>query len=67
MPLIMVEGPKIDKDQKARLVKELTKKTSEIYGLPEQTITILIKENNSDNVGVGGNLLSDITSNKSNQ
>lgn len=67
MPLIMVEGPKIDKDQKARLVKELTKKTSEIYGLPEQTITILIKENNSDNVGVGGNLLSDITSNRSNQ
>ncbi|AZR73099.1 4-oxalocrotonate tautomerase [Anoxybacter fermentans] len=67
MPIIIIEGPKIDKDKKSRLVKELTKKASEIFDLPEQTITILIKENNSDNVGIGGNLLSDITSNKSNQ
>ena len=29
------------------------------YGLPKQTIVILIKENDPDNVGIGGELLAD--------
>lgn len=59
MPVITVEAGKMDKNKKARLVKELTQKASEILGIPEQAFVTLLKENDPDNVGTGGQLLSD--------
>ena len=59
MPLIAFEGPTMSKEQKALLVKEFTKDASEILNMPAETIIISIRENNPDNVGVGGILLSD--------
>jgi len=58
MPVITVEAGKMDKEQKALLVKELTKKASEILNIPEQAFVTVLKENEPDNVGVGGQLLS---------
>ncbi|MGI6492417.1 MAG: 4-oxalocrotonate tautomerase [Peptococcaceae bacterium] len=58
MPVITVEAGKMDKNQKALLVKELTQKASEILNIPEQAFVTLLKENEPDNVGVGGQLLS---------
>ncbi len=60
MPNITIEGPKIkDIDTKRTLVKELTDAAAKAYGLPEKIMVVLIKENLPDNVGVGGQLISD--------
>ena len=59
MPVITVEGRKIEIEIKRRLVKELTEAAAKAYGLPKEVIVVLIKENSPDNVGVGGELLSD--------
>jgi 4-oxalocrotonate tautomerase len=60
MPVITIEGSNLSKDQKAELIQEITKKASEIMKIPEQAYTILIKENDKDNIGVGGKMLSEI-------
>ncbi len=57
MPTITVEGPPISVEQKRALVKRLTEVGSELYGI--EHITVLIKENPPENVGVGGQLLAD--------
>lgn len=48
------------KEKKAQLVKEVTESTSRITGLPENAIFVFIKENEPENVGVGGVLLPDM-------
>ena len=60
MPNISIEGPVIkDVDKKKILVQELTDAATKAYGLPRETIVVLIKENSPENVGVGGKLLID--------
>ncbi len=57
MPTIVVNGPPIDVDKKRQLVKEITDAAVGVYGgIP---ITVLIKENPPENVGVSGELLVD--------
>lgn len=60
MPSITVDLVKMSKEKKAQLVKEVTESTARITGLPEQAIIVFIKENEPENVGVGGVLLSDM-------
>jgi len=57
MPNITVEGPPIDVERKRQLVEKLYKAAVEVYGI--EHITVLIKENAPENVGVGGKLLAD--------
>ena len=58
MPIITVEGPKIeDLDRKRKMVKKLTDAAVEAYNIED--IVVLIKENTADNVGVRGTLLVD--------
>lgn len=59
MPVIIFEGPKVTKEQKAKLVKEFAEKASEILSIPEHAFVTLIKENDYDNVGSGTILLSE--------
>jgi 4-oxalocrotonate tautomerase len=60
MPVITVEGGKIDDIEKKRqLVKKITDVVSEVYALPKEAIIVLIKENSRENVGSGGVLISD--------
>ncbi|MDQ1329063.1 MAG: 4-oxalocrotonate tautomerase [Candidatus Poribacteria bacterium] len=59
MPVITVEGGKIDVEKKRLLVKKLTDAASEVYALPKEAIIVLIKENSLENVGSGGVLISD--------
>ncbi len=57
MPTIVVDGPPIDVDKKRQLVKGITDTAVAVYGgIP---ITVLIKENPPENVGVSGELLLD--------
>ena len=57
MPTIIVEGPPIGIEQKRELVKRLTEVAVKAYRI--EHITVLIKENPPENVGVGGQLLAD--------
>lgn len=60
MPSITMELVKMSKEKKAQLVKEITESTSRLTGLPQQAIFVFIKENEPENVGVGGVLLLDM-------
>jgi 4-oxalocrotonate tautomerase len=57
MPTITVEGPPISVQQKRQLVKALTEVAVNVYRI--EHITVLIKENPPENVGVEGQLLAD--------
>jgi 4-oxalocrotonate tautomerase len=60
MPFITVDGPKIDDvDRKRQMVKALARAASEAYGMDEEHIIVLIRENSPDNVGIGGELIVD--------
>ena len=60
MPNINVDGPVLeDVDKKRILVEEITEAATKAYGLPRETIVVLIKENAPENVGVGGKLIID--------
>lgn len=60
MPWITIEGPKITREQKSRLVGEVVAKAAGIYNLPEDAFETIIKENELDNIGKGTKLLSDL-------
>jgi len=57
MPTIIVEGPPISVDKKRVLVRKITEIVSEIYGIKH--VTVIIKENPAENVGINGELLID--------
>ncbi|WP_026695659.1 4-oxalocrotonate tautomerase DmpI [Peribacillus kribbensis] len=59
MPYIQFDGPVLSKEKKAELVEKFTKVSQEVLNMPEQAFTVIIRENDSDNVGVGGKLLSE--------
>jgi 4-oxalocrotonate tautomerase len=59
MPVITVDCNKLTREQKRELVKSITEVSSKIMCLPENTITILIREVATEDVGVGGELLCD--------
>jgi len=59
MPVITVEAGKLNKEQKGQLVKELTETASKVMNVPEQAFIVLLKENEQDNIGFGGQLLSE--------
>lgn len=60
MPNITIDGPVIeDVEKKRNLVKEMTDAATKAYGLPQEAIVVVIKENSPENVGVGGKLIID--------
>ncbi|MFH1513872.1 MAG: 4-oxalocrotonate tautomerase DmpI [bacterium] len=60
MPSVKIEGPAIkDLDVKRELVKDVTDALVKAYGMPKGIMVVLIKENSPENVGVGGELVSD--------
>lgn len=59
MPVIHIDSNKLSRKQKRELVKVITKVSSEIMKLPENAITIIIREVEAEDVGIGGQLLCD--------
>lgn len=59
MPIITIDGPKLSKEQKKDLVESFTREAVRVTKIPIQGFVVLIKENDLDNWGVGGELLSD--------
>ena len=60
MPYIQVEAAKLTKEQKERLVAEITRVSSELMEMRKEAFYVLIKENDSDNWGIGGKTLTQI-------
>lgn len=58
MPVITVEIASLTKAQKEQLAAELTKSASRITGIPENAYYTFIREYNSENIAVGGTLMS---------
>ncbi|MFQ6132245.1 MAG: 4-oxalocrotonate tautomerase DmpI [Armatimonadota bacterium] len=60
MPLIRVDGPRIDDlDRKRQLAQTLTDAAAGVYDMDREHIVVLIRENAPENVGVGGQLIAD--------
>ncbi len=59
MPVITFEAAKLTKEQKQELAREFTETAARVTGLPKEGFYVFLKENDLDNVGVGGQLLSD--------
>lgn len=59
MPVITFEAAKLTKEQKQALAKDFTEAAARITGLPQEAFYVFLKENDLENVGVGGKLLSD--------
>ena len=57
MPLISIDAVHPTKEQKEKLITELTKTASNILGVDEKFFYVLVKENDLDNWGVGGKTL----------
>lgn len=60
MPFIKLEGGKIDREKKEKLISGLTKVASETLGIAEDAFIVLIKENELDNWGIGGKVLTKV-------
>ena len=56
---IDVEAESLTKEQKRQVVEGFTKVTSDATGISEGAFYVFAKENDGDNVAVGGTLLSD--------
>ncbi|KUO70987.1 MAG: 4-oxalocrotonate tautomerase [Desulfosporosinus sp. BRH_c37] len=67
MPFIKLEGGKIDKEKKEKLISEFTRVASETLGIPEDAFVVLIKENEMDNWGTGGKVLSKVLAERANK
>lgn len=59
MPVITLEISHLNRDQKSQLVREMTESVVKATGLPPETVTVFLKENESDNIGFAGRLLSE--------
>ncbi len=60
MPIITVDGPKIDDlEVKRKLVKEFTGTAAEAFNLPKATILVVLHEVGPDCVSTGGDLVCD--------
>ncbi|HJF84629.1 MAG TPA: 4-oxalocrotonate tautomerase family protein [Megamonas hypermegale] len=64
MPFIQVETASATKEQKQALIAELTDAASRIMGIDAEAFYVLIKENSTDNWGLGGRVLTDVLKNK---
>ncbi|KLU66602.1 4-oxalocrotonate tautomerase [Desulfosporosinus acididurans] len=67
MPFIKLEAGKIDKEKKEKLINEFTRVASDILGISEEAFIVLIKENEMDNWGTGGKLLSKVLAERGNK
>lgn len=57
MPFIQIEAGKMNMEQKEKLMAGFTKVASETLGIDATHFYVLVKENDADNWGVGGEML----------
>ena len=57
--MITMELGKVSIEQKRELVTKVTELTAGVTGVPKEAFIVLIKENDAESTGFGGELLSD--------
>ncbi len=57
MPVIKLEISKLSAEKKQQLIEEFTKTASRITGIDEEAFVTFIQEYDTDNIGVGGEVL----------
>ena len=61
MTVITIAGNQgISKERKEKMIKEVSKIVADAYDLPISTTTVLIQAYARDDIGVGGEILSNI-------
>ena len=60
MPVIIFEGGTMDQGKKKELICELTDAAVKVTGIRPQAFIICIHENPTDNIGVGGECLTEV-------
>ena len=64
MPVIIFEGGKMDLDKKREIIRELTDTAVKVTGIDPSAFIVYVHENENDNIGVGGELLTEILGRK---
>lgn len=60
MPVVTVEASKnLSKETKKEMIENVSQVVADAYGLPIQTITMIIRENIPENIGVAGKPVSE--------
>ncbi len=59
MPVITVAGPHITTEQKRAMAQGLSEVAARVYGRPVEHIIVMIRENDPENVSIGGRLVAD--------
>ena len=59
MPIITASGPHLTVEQKRTLAEKLTDAACAVYDHPREAIIVIIRENDPENVAVGGKLVRD--------
>ena len=59
MPTIFFYGPKLDKNKSREMIKSFTDTASKLTGVEKSAFEVYLMESSHENVGVGGELLSD--------
>lgn len=59
MPHIVFDGPELSREQKKDLIKNFTATASKVTNIPREAFVVMIKENDLENIGVGGEVLSE--------
>ena len=59
MPMIVFDGPRLSKEQKAEIARDFTETGARVTGIRKEAFVVIIKENDPENIGVGGELLVD--------
>ncbi|MGD0110546.1 MAG: 4-oxalocrotonate tautomerase DmpI [Armatimonadota bacterium] len=59
MPVITFDGGKLNREQKAALVEQFTETAHKVTGIRKEAFVMIIRENERENIGVGGGLLAD--------
>ena len=60
MPIITIEAGDMSKEQKKTLIEGFTKVASDTLQIGPEAFVVVLKENDADNIGSGGKMLSQI-------
>ncbi|MHB0998924.1 MAG: 4-oxalocrotonate tautomerase DmpI [Armatimonadota bacterium] len=59
MPIITFDGGKLTKEQKSELVCQFTDAAQKVTGIRREAFVVILRENDPENIGSGGELLCD--------
>ena len=60
MPVISIDSHKMTKEQKQEIVKAFTEKMTQITQVPPQFISVVIREQEDENLGIAGETVCDM-------